>query len=711
MHKVYKLGNYLIIDDFVEKKESLLTNVQVEDTETNNLFVLYYKSGVNNLVAYVTIGQLADEFDAQYTLESWISFYTSLGLVSGGGGGGDASATNQQTQIGLETTIRNNTNTIASSHTVDGIKSVLKAKKAPFWPAYKGVEDTGKTEVNIDSGGGLITRGAVTTDEGTFRVNFANTSIEVALGSVTIVGNVVTGSGFLDKDVNFHDYFKLNADPETSWSQIDHVIDDTTILLTVDYVGGTSGAASRSLVIPVTQAGGSYSVANGQLSILSGTTSGGGVIIGRIMDYGPLVYRTRLSISQRVANNETRIGFAEPVTVTPPRWTARFIADGTANNSIKCESSRNPTGAPTASETELTTVVIPNGMNTSQMLDYRIEQLTESVRFYISNVLVAEHSKTMPAQSDVMVASVRSYNPAVPASSTTVIVDYLTVKNHNKLEVGIMSDAEKIIAATPPLQSFTYSFAGVIPINTDLITLDCLQLRSIFIQCNSMGTTGVVTVQWSNEPTFAQPITATLMSESGATSTTFNAAVLRVTNVIARYCRLRLTTATTAGTTTLNVWGAQVPNVPIIGTQPISGTVTANIGTGSLAAGTNLFGDVGTQYRANATGAATRFHLVSAASTNLTNIKNAAGRLVGYSISNTNAAWRYVKLHNLATAPVAGASVFMTIGIPPNGVREIAIDGGVGFSTGIGISTVTGSADADTTAVALGDLVIDIFFA
>ena len=144
---------------------------------------------------------------------------------------------------------------------------------------------------------------------------------------------------------------------------------------------------------------------------------------------------------------------------------------------------------------------------------------------------------------------------------------------------------------------------------------------------------------------------------------------------------------------------------------PVSGTVTANIGTGSLAAGTNLIGDVGNQIRANATGAASVRHVVAAASTNLANIKNTAGRVVGWSLANTTAAWVYLKLHNLTTVPVAGASVFMTIGIPPNGKSEVMLDVGIGFTTGIGMSTVTGAADTDTVAVALNAIVGDIWFA
>jgi hypothetical protein len=197
------------------------------------------------------------------------------------------------------------------------------------------------------------------------------------------------------------------------------------------------------------------------------------------------------------------------------------------------------------------------------------------VRFYVSGVLVAEHSKVMPAQSDVMVAAVRSYNPAAPASSTTVIVDFMTVKNHNKLEIGVMSETERIVAAQPPMQEFNYNVAGVIAINTVLMQIDCSQVRSLYIQCVSMGTTGVVTPEWSNNG--VNWITATLINETGASGTTFNAAGLRATNVRAKYFRLRLSTATTAGTTTIVTEVSQMDATPIVATQPVSGTVTANV--------------------------------------------------------------------------------------------------------------------------------------
>jgi hypothetical protein len=141
------------------------------------------------------------------------------------------------------------------------------------------------------------------------------------------------------------------------------------------------------------------------------------------------------------------------------------------------------------------------------------------------------------------------------------------------------------------------------------------------------------------------------------------------------------------------------------------GTATVSFTQPALVAGTAAIGDVGQQYRANATGAASATHIVSAATTNATVIKAGAGRVLGWHLGNTTASWRYVKLHNQTTTPTAGSGVVRTIAIPPNGVADFALEGGVGFATGIALTTVTGSADADATAVGAGDIVGEIFFA
>lgn len=587
---------------------------------------------------------------------------------------------------------------------------------AAYWPAYKAPSDTAQRRASVDEGGALVTRGAVTTDEGTFRVNFANTSIAVGIGTVSRSGRVITGSGFAAADVHEADYFKFDADPDTSWMQIESIDSDTQITLAGDYTGATSGAASRSLVFVNMQNGAGYSVSSGQFTLTSGTTSGASGIVGRVVDYAPLVFRCAVSISQRIVNQETRIGFAEPVTAGAPRWFARFKAGGTTNTSIICESGRNPTTAPSAAETQSTTVTLPNAATTAAINDYRVEILTESVRFYINKVLVAEHVRVLPSQSDIMAASVRVVNTAAAGSSTSVVVDYMTAKNHNKLEVGIMSDSEQIVVQQPDLVPFTYSVAGVIAINTVLLNIDCLRFRSLSIQATSIGTTGVVTPEWSNDG--VTWVAATITTAAGATATTFNAAGLWQTPVFARYFRLRLSTATTAGTTTLAVaaysqGAALLPTQPVSGSVTVSGTVTANIGTGSLAAGTNAIGDVGIQYRANATGAATPANVNCPATPAAQQIKGTAGRLLLVALTNTNAAARWLKVWNTASAGVTlGTTAALTeIAIPPNQTINLAFDGGLGFGTAITIAVTGGQGLTNNAAVTLGDVTGFVGFA
>lgn len=152
--------------------------------------------------------------------------------------------------------------------------------------------------------------------------------------------------------------------------------------------------------------------------------------------------------------------------------------------------------------------------------------------------------------------------------------------------------------------------------------------------------------------------------------------------------------------------GSQAP-LPVA----VQGTVTTSFTQPALVAGSALFGDVAQQYRGSATGAASGTHLVSAATTNPTVVKASAGRLLGFVLANNAATMVYVKFHNQTTAPTAGTGVVRSVGIPPSRTVTFSLEGGIAFSTGIALTTVTGAADANATAVALNDIVGDIFFA
>jgi hypothetical protein len=104
----------------------------------------------------------------------------------------------------------------------------------------------------------------------------------------------------------------------------------------------------------------------------------------------------------------------------------------------------------------------------------------------------------------------------------------------------------------------------------------------------------------------------------------------------------------------------------------------------------------------------TPFRLVSAATTNATSVKAAAGALGFIYAINLNAAVRFLKLYNKASAPTVGTDTpIATLPIPASATGAgfmLPIPGGVAFTTGIAYAVTTGYADADTAAVAAGEV-------
>lgn len=94
----------------------------------------------------------------------------------------------------------------------------------------------------------------------------------------------------------------------------------------------------------------------------------------------------------------------------------------------------------------------------------------------------------------------------------------------------------------------------------------------------------------------------------------------------------------------------------------------------------------------------------AAATTNATLAKASAGDLHITSGNNINAAIRYLKIYNKATAPVVGTDVpVITMALEP--LKSFHVDwGGQYFSAGIAYALTTGAADADTGALTAGDI-------
>lgn len=148
--------------------------------------------------------------------------------------------------------------------------------------------------------------------------------------------------------------------------------------------------------------------------------------------------------------------------------------------------------------------------------------------------------------------------------------------------------------------------------------------------------------------------------------------------------------------------------------QAVSGTVTANIGTGSIAAGTNAVGDVGIQYRATATGAASFVSVMSPATPAATVCKAGAGRLLGVQLQNSAAAIRSVKFWNTAQGSVTlgtTAAVF-EVDIPAGERVDFNLPGGIGFATAITYAVTGAKGLTDNTGtLGVNDVSGALFFA
>lgn len=111
----------------------------------------------------------------------------------------------------------------------------------------------------------------------------------------------------------------------------------------------------------------------------------------------------------------------------------------------------------------------------------------------------------------------------------------------------------------------------------------------------------------------------------------------------------------------------------------------------------------------------TPHRLVSAGSTNATSVKAAAGQVGFIYAVNLNAAVRYLKLYNKASAPTVGTDTpIATLAIPASTTGAgfmLPIPDGVNFSTGIAYATTTGVADSDTGAVAANEILLFLGYA
>jgi hypothetical protein len=145
----------------------------------------------------------------------------------------------------------------------------------------------------------------------------------------------------------------------------------------------------------------------------------------------------------------------------------------------------------------------------------------------------------------------------------------------------------------------------------------------------------------------------------------------------------------------------------------VRNSISLGSNTPTLAAGTNLAGDVGLQYRGNNTGAASATPVTSPATPAGQSIKGSAGRLVGYHFHNAATTRRFLKFFNATSVTMGTTGATFEVALEPNQSVTISLPGGIGFATGIQIAVTAarGLTDNTATGLAAGDVTGFVAFA
>lgn len=105
------------------------------------------------------------------------------------------------------------------------------------------------------------------------------------------------------------------------------------------------------------------------------------------------------------------------------------------------------------------------------------------------------------------------------------------------------------------------------------------------------------------------------------------------------------------------------------------------------------------------------FKRIATADVNAVSLKATAGRLYLLVASNLTASAKFVKLYNKTSAPTVGTDVpVLTFPVQANQTVTLysdSPDGGLPFSAGVAFAMTGAVGDADATALAAGDMVIN----
>lgn len=325
-----------------------------------------------------------------------------------------------------------------------------------FWPepalyltaqSSRGAADN----LQVDSDKNLMTRGPVTTDEGSFRDEFApsnypSTTFEKNLtGTVTFTNGsaTITGSGTAFLTELTHDmYVKLSTDATSAWMKVRGVLSNTSAVLDDVYTGtGGAGTGHRTFWKNSTASGTTYTIGSNNLTVTTGTTSGGHFECVHDVDYLPMVMNFSLQLSQKIANQRFRIGFFDSTTTSGAGSNNAAYVEFTAASTTITNCVFVTQSGPNAADTLTSSALTITSPATAQL--FRIEIVADAARLYQGETLLVTHKNKLPNFYSPLFIAAFTDNTAAAGSTTTVTIDFLSSNN---------LDAFALTGLTTPVQ-------------------------------------------------------------------------------------------------------------------------------------------------------------------------------------------------------------------------------------------------------------------
>ena len=327
------------------------------------------------------------------------------------------------------------------------------------------------------------------------------------------------------------------------------------------------------------------------------------------------------------------------------------------------------------------------------------------------------HRATAPGNVPELVPlylQIRAYNGSTaPASTTTMTVGFVAVSAHDAQKVAITSNAPTStnnLLPTVGITSVTSMTAGVVT-NATLVagtvagaTLGIATTVADVASAAIIATTTTAAFTPTAGLAYQIVIPVTVVTGTNPLMTVMvEESADGGTNWYPRFPTPFVLSTTQSGTTT----GTGIYYLPILlatgnrvrYVQTITGTspsITRSIGRNQLQ---------------HATSTGMQYQLISAASTNSTLVKAGPTLITALTGSNVNAAVRYLKLYDKATAPTVGtdpvAYTFMLPGSTTGGGSNVPLANALYFARGCGIGLTTGATVADTGAVAANEHIIN----